>query len=344
MSPGEGARSVPILCSAHGFGHLARQLAVGEALRARGVEPVYYTAAPAEVVTSYLPGAAVVPWVVDVGIAQRDSLTEDPERTLVLLDERVGDARVDALASELAGARVAVVDIAPPALEACRRAGVPALAVGNFDWAWVYRHYPPLHAWSERFAGWQAAHPAVELWPGPGLHGFASVRRAGVLGRRRPAADLAALRARPDERLVLVSFGGFGLDAVERLLPRLDGVRWVLAPPMPALGRSDAAYVTDVPYPALVAGVDAVLTKPGYGIYTEAALAGARLVWVDRGAFPEAPWLEAAMRARGDRKARSADAEGFAHALLARLGDARPAPVADAAVEVVADAVEALAR
>src|SRR5205814_2055448 len=121
---------IAILCSAHGFGHLTRQLAVGEALLELGAEPVYFSAAPQELFDEYLPGVGRIPWAVDVGLAQRDSLTEDVGATLSLLEERCSERAVERLAGELrsVGFDRAVVDIAPAALEACRRAGVPALA------------------------------------------------------------------------------------------------------------------------------------------------------------------------------------------------------------------------
>ncbi|MCB9761517.1 MAG: hypothetical protein H6739_16860 [Alphaproteobacteria bacterium] len=316
-----------IVCSAHGFGHLTRQLAVAERLRALGVEPTIFTAAPRVVVEGTLPGARVVPWTADVGVAQADSVTEDVPRTRALLAERCADGRIDALARALSGFERVVVDTAPPALEAARRAGVEAVAVGNFDWAWIYGRYPALADWAERFAIWQAPHRAAQLWPGPGMRGFAEVRRFGLIGRRRPAVRLAP-------RAALVSFGGFGLADLDARLPRIDGLTWVLAPPMPPLERPDAVHAPpDVPYPALVAGADVVLTKPGYGIFAEAALAGTRLIWIPRGAFPEAPWLEEAMRARGDRQAKG----DLTAALQARLADPAPPPVE-------ADAVDALAR
>jgi L-arabinokinase len=48
-------------------------------------------------------------------------------------------------------------------------------------------------------------------------------------------------------------------------------------------------------YQDLVGGVDAVVTKPGYGIVTDAIGAGTRLVYTDRGDFPEYPILVAEM-------------------------------------------------
>lgn len=327
---------VAVVCSAHGFGHVGRQLAVGAALRARGVEPTFFSAAPPAVLQEDLPGVAHVPWAVDVGIAQRDSLSEDPDATLARLQERCGDAAIDDLADALAGFDRVVVDVAPAGLEAARRAGVPALAVGNFDWAWIYRHYPVLRGWADRFAAWQAPHVGLALDPGPGLHGFARVEPFGLLGRSRPPARLPGEGPR-----VLVCFGGFGLDDVDAMLPRSVGVTWVLAQPMPELDRPDCAYVRNVPFPALVAGADAVLTKPGYGIYAECALAGTPIAWVDRGAFPEAPFLEAAMRARGDAKVAGTDVGA---AVRGVLGRPRPPRVASEAAARLAARITSPAR
>jgi hypothetical protein len=48
-------------------------------------------------------------------------------------------------------------------------------------------------------------------------------------------------------------------------------------------------------YQDLVGAVDVVVTKPGYGIVTDAIGAGTRLVYTDRGDFPEYPILVAEM-------------------------------------------------
>ena len=111
---------VAIVVSAHGFGHLARQLAVGEALASSGARPVYFTAVPEPVVRADTRDAQVVPWMVDVGIVQRDSLTEDVPATVERLGARCADDRIDALAERLRGMDRVVVDVAPAALEDAR--------------------------------------------------------------------------------------------------------------------------------------------------------------------------------------------------------------------------------
>ena len=284
-----------IVCSAHGFGHLTRQLAVGEVLRQHGVEPTFFTAAPRPIVETSLPGAWVVPWVADVGIAQPDSVTEDLDETLRRLDRVCLEEAVDRLAEALGGFDRVVVDTAPAALEAARRAGVEALAVGNFEWAWLYEHYPRLRDWARRFRGWQGPHVGLELWPGPGLHHFQKIERYGLVARKREPHRLPP-------GAVLVSFGGFGLADLDRRLPRLEGVTWVLSPPMVRLERPDVLWVDDVAYPALVGGASLLLTKPGYGILAEALCAGTPIAWIDRGAFPEAASLVAVLEERGDRR------------------------------------------
>jgi hypothetical protein len=284
-----------IVCSAHGFGHLGRQLSLSDFWRSQRVDATFFTAVPSETVHSWQPTASVVRWTVDVGLSQPDSLQEDLEKTLILLEERCSDARIDALSKELRAFDRVLVDIAPAGLEAARRADRKALAVGNFDWAWIYRHYPQLHSWAERFSDWQAPHPALSLWPGPGLSGFLEVQEGGLLARRseNPWPGLPG-------RTVLVCFGGFGLKQIDTLLPVLPGVTWVLAPPMPRLHRPDCIFVDDLAFPALIAGADAVFTKPGYGILGECLRAGTPMVWAPRGAFPEAPSLVEILRSRGD--------------------------------------------
>ena len=321
---------IAVLCSAHGFGHVTRQLAVAEHLTALGAAPTFFTAAPASILRETLPELSIRPWVMDVGVVQPDGIHHDAAATLARLASVCSEAAIDALAEAVSGFDRAVVDVAPAGLEACRRAGVPALAVGNFDWAWIYRRYPALQGWADRFADWQAPHPAVALTPGPGLRGFASVETLGVVARRRPARRVVGSR----ERGVLVSFGGHAEMPLR--LPSIPGVRYILSAPMPRLERPDCVYVEDVAYPSLVAGADAVLSKPGYGILAEACLAGTPLVWVDRSGWPESPSLEAAMWARGDVKIEGPVARGLPRALRRVWGRGRPAVVPDFSARVLA--------
>ncbi len=321
-----------LVCSAHGYGHTTRQLVLGAALRDRGAVPTVFSAAPAGLVRERLPGAALRPWTVDVGIVQPDALREDPEATAAAFARTTTPAALDALAAALAGFDRVVVDTAPAALAACRRAGVPCAAVGNFDWAWIYDHYPGLAGPAAQLRRWQAPHVAASLWPGPGLRGFARVHPLGLLaptGRRVPLPRSGAHR-------VLVAFGGFGLDRLDALLPRLPGVDWVTAAHGPALDRPDVVAVPGVAFPDLVASVDLVLSKPGYGILGECLTAGTPALWLPRGAFPEAAALTAVLRDHGGATC-APTAAALREAVPDRLARPRPAPLPATAAAVLAD-------
>ncbi len=283
---------IAIVCSGHGYGHATRQLAVAAQLKARGAEPTVFSTMPPLLAARLVPGVSAAHLEADVGFVQADTTTEDVPATAARLEELCSEERITALSDRLAPFDLIVADVAAPVLEAARRVGLPAVAVGSFDWAWIYRHYEGLEHWEERFTAWQAPHPAISLWPGPGMFGFRSVATAGLVGLQDSPAPLP-------ERSVLVSFGRWGLDRLAEILPEIEGVTWITDDDT-ARSRSDGMWLPDATYPSLVAGSAVVLTKPGYGIVAESLLAGTRLAWIPRGRFPETPSLEAVLEARGD--------------------------------------------
>jgi L-arabinokinase len=118
-------------------------------------------------------------------------------------------------------------------------------------------------------------------------HGDAGRARAEVLGRLGLPAD------RP---VALVSFGGYG--ARDLPLDRLDCLdRWTVAftsapEERRTRGRlhviADAdVYEAGLRYEDLVRAVDAVVTKPGYGILSECIANRTALVYTSRGRFVE---------------------------------------------------------
>jgi len=117
-----------------------------------------------------------------------------------------------------------------------------------------------------------------------------------------------ALGLPPDDRLVLLSFGGFGLSNFDLgALARLPGWRVVSTGQVGARARGGGAtdeiieldehalYRAGMRYEDLVAACEAVATKPGYGIIAECAANGAGLLYTSRGHFAEYDVLVEAM-------------------------------------------------
>src|SRR5215471_14244220 len=136
--------SIAVYVSNHGFGHAVR---VGEVVaRLVRVSPtvrVHLRTVAPEWLFSSADGRVVIHRAAsDVGMVQPHGLAIDFEATLASLAdlERRFERRVAEEAAWLSEARVALVlgDIPPLAFAAADRAGVAAIALGNFDWEWVY--------------------------------------------------------------------------------------------------------------------------------------------------------------------------------------------------------------
>lgn len=304
--------------SGHGFGHATR---VGEVLRrvrerAPDLPLAVVTSGPEALYRRAVPGPLTFRAVeCDVGLAQRDALVIDEAGTAERWRafEAGQEERVAREASWMRehGVRVVLGDIPPLAFAAAAEAGVPSVALANFSWDWVYRHLshrqPALHEAADAAAAAYAhATLLLELPFAGDLSAFPRRERIPLVARmprrtRAQARNALGLEGRP---LVLVSFGGIGLPGFDpAVLAAMAGVTFVLSEDGPGerphnvrvfsaadLERAGLEYVD------LVVAADAVLTKPGYGIVSDAIAAGTRILYTDRGDFPEYPILAAGMQ------------------------------------------------
>ncbi len=290
----------------HGFGHATRLLEVLRAVRARSPAlPIAVVGAvPEWLVRRALPGEVAFRAVAcDVGLAQRDALVIDEAATAERCRafDATFDARVETEAAFLraCGARAVLGDVPPLAFAAAARAGVPGVALTNFSWDWIYRHlaarHPSLAASADLAArAYAEADLLLELPFAGDLSAFRRREPVGLVARRPRVGRAEARRrlgldARP---AVLVSFGGVGLPGLAReALAREAGLGFLL-PEDVEVGRLDALGLD---YPDVVGAADVVVTKPGYGIVSDAIGAGTRVVYTERGDFPEYPILVAGM-------------------------------------------------
>jgi hypothetical protein len=288
----------------HGFGHATRLCEVLAEVRALAPAlPITFVGTvPERLARRAVAGPLQLRAVaVDVGLVQRDALELDEAASALACrafdagwEDRLG-VEVDFLRG--CGARAVLGDIPALPFEAAARAGIPSLALGNFSWDWIYRHLsarqPSLSASAARAAAAYArAGRLLELPFAAGLEAFPVRERIGLVARR-PRLERGEARRRlglDGRPAVLVSFGGVGLPWPSRpALERDPSLRWLL-PDELSEARLDGLGLgwTDV-----VGAADVVLTKPGYGIVSDAIGAGTRLVYTERGDFPEYPVMVA---------------------------------------------------
>jgi L-arabinokinase len=310
---------IAVYVSGHGFGHSTRTAEVLRQVRERAPElPItVVTSAPSFLFRGVVPPPLNVrPVECDIGLVQRDALVIDEAGTAARWREFAAgwDELVDFEARWLdaARARLVLADIPPLAFAAAGEAGVPAVALGNFSWDWIYAHVgrrePDLmEAAAVAREAYGKAEVLLRLPFAGDLRAFRSVEDVPLVARRprRSREEARAALGWEDEPTVLLSFGGPGLPGIDLgAYGQLSEYRFVLTgasgegEPPPNLARLGAGELeaTGLEYIDLVGAADVVVTKPGYGIVTDCIGAGTRMVYTDRGDFPEYPILSREMK------------------------------------------------
>ena len=278
--------------SGHGFGHASRDIELINAIGRRRPDArfVVRTAALHRLFETVIPPLTLQHCDADTGVSQIDSLRLDEERTARQAAEfyRGFERRVEEEARGLRAVAADIVlgDVPPIAFAAAAKAGVPSVAIGNFTWDWIYGYYPSFDTIApDVIPIIQRAYTPVARALRLPLHGgfepiAAVTQDVPFIARRstRAPAETRRLLGVPDgNRLVLVSFGAYGVD-----LP-LDAVR--------RSGQLTIAMFDRAPhgltYPDVVAAADVVVSKPGYGIVSECVANDTPLLYTSRGRFIE---------------------------------------------------------
>jgi hypothetical protein len=300
--------------SGHGFGHASRDVEVINALAARTGQPVVIRSAvdPRLLARTINGPYTLLPGVCDTGIVQSSSVAHDDAATVdaALAFYASFDERVEAEVARLApvGPEVIVGDVPPLAFAVAARLGRPSVALANFTWDWIYEAHPGFlprgAAVIDTIRGaYRQATRALELPFSGGFDVFPASRvtRVPLIARqsKRSRAETRVHFGLPADRpAALLSFGGYGMPNLD--LARVDVARdWtvVTTDRVSGVGAAALGHVTVVTedafhggafrYEDLVAAVDVVLTKPGFGIVAECIAAGTPLVYTSRGTFRE---------------------------------------------------------
>lgn len=351
-----------VAISAHGFGHGAQTTAVLTALRAQRPQArlTLLTGLPREFLQGRIPGEfRLIDWRGDFGMRMDSALDVDRARSAADYAAFHADweSQVAATAQRLAavGADLLLANVPYLPLAAAARIGLPSAALCSLNWAGIYRSYfgarpeaPALLA--AMIAAYNSAEtflcPAPSM-PMPELRNVRPIGPLARLGRVRQAELRAQLGLGEGQRLVLVTPGGIPLRLpVERWTRQAD-VHWIV-PADWNVQREDVHSYESLgwPFTDVLASVDAVLGKLGYGLVAECACNGVPLLYVPRPDWPEEPFLADWLRTHGRCApvARAALLNGDLHDLLAAActQPAPPPPPASGAEQAAAWLAERL--
>lgn len=295
-----------VILSPHGYGHAAMTAPVVNALcRAHPqIRLSIRTTLPEWFLRSkYHTEFTIIPEACDFGFAMHNAFRVDVEASLAKYREfhrnwpdRVcaEQQRLTALAPDLVLSNVAYLPIA-----AARRAGIPAIGLCCLNWADLFSHFMGKQAGAAEIeqqiraayldcTAFICPQPTMPMaWLKPHIVG-----PLGIRGQDCREQILQRLSLAPDARLVLVSLGGIDTQLDVSRWPRIDNTHYLL-PSTAETTRPDCHPFDDlkIAFTDLIASCDAFITKPGYGAFSDAALNGTPVLYIERDDWPEQHYL-----------------------------------------------------
>ena len=262
----------------------------------------------------------------DFGMVMHDALRVDLIQSLQRYDalHRHWDDEVNRLAAHLCAQHVSAVLADAPylTLAAAQAAGIPAVAICSLNWADILERcvaqdpsaLQQANLSGARFqtilADMQAAYAsaAIMLQPEPAIKTtrFTTQTIEPVVQTPPPPARkhlISAIgqqihvdRLADEPLIVLTSMGGIALPLDPRQWPttcRTRPVIYIIAGHQtPACPHVVSIDIERHGFSHLLASCDAVLTKPGYGMFVESRACGKPMLYIDRDTWPESQCLE----------------------------------------------------
>ncbi len=294
--------------TAHGYGHGTRSCDIINAISKADpdVSIIVKTDLPPAFMHSRLSHAfQLVQGAFDVGLVQKDSIQIDLEASFTTVVEFYKQ-KENLIAQEAEfmrteGIDAIVTDIPAIPIIAAKRAGIPAIAVGNFGWDWIYADFiQNEQGWTAYADLFRKAYEQTDLllrlpFAEP-MAAFPTRIDIPLLAKPgKPNRKLIAQQMKSDthKKWVLLSFTTLDLDAqaLERIIALDDFVFFSVEP---LEWKGSGIHSIDratIPFADILASVDIVVTKPGFGIVSECIASNKPIVYADRENFLEYPVL-----------------------------------------------------
>jgi hypothetical protein len=297
--------------SSHGLGHLAQSAPVLNSLRRRlpNLRLTVASTVPAERLRARIEGEfRIEARPLDFGFEMEDAfrVSRDASANAYRAFHARWDDRLAETTSWLEHEQpdLVLANVAYLPLAAAARLGISAFGMSSLNWADLFAHVfagepwmPPLH--SQMLEAYRSATAFIKLTPGMPMPDLPNGRWAGPvarLGKKRRDELRVRCGAQTADRILLVAFGG-----IDARLPMED---WSFAPTqhwlVPRAWRIEHPSVSNIEsldwdFSDLIASADAVIGKPGYGTFVEAACNGTPMLYAARPGWPEQdaliPWL-----------------------------------------------------
>ncbi len=286
--------------SGHGYGHAAQVVPVLNALGdlVPGLTAILRTTVPA----SFFQDRLAIPWEHQSRATRhrlyprrtsQDRYRRDMGGTPTFPRNLEARLSHEIAAMQAASPALVIADTPYLAIEAGSCAQIPTVALASFTWDLVLKEYCHAsdHAQQQLIQrireSYAKADMALRITPAPTINAFSNVIDIGPIANPSPPEQnrlASALNLVPNEKTVLVGFGGIALTSLPfEQMEQLHHYRFLIDSPVPP-GYSRIHSIKTLPFSfkTLLASVDLIMTKPGYGTIVEAVALQQPVLYVRR--------------------------------------------------------------
>lgn len=305
-----------VAISAHGLGHLGQAAPVCNQLTSLrpDLSLTIWSALPSQVLRARIIGDFEhIAYPCDLGLIMHDAMRVDVAASWLAYAEREAHwpAHLETACKLLREATPDLVlsDVGDMPLAAAQKLGIPGLAMSSLNWADIARFYfealPESTPVLKRITSiYDKATAALRLTPGMPMRGLTEHILPPVGAHSTHARPMleALLASHIDPSLmgrprILIGMGGIQTQLTYEEWPAQSALILLVANQthLPAEGHAAQGIVnadtlcdaTGLVFTDLLGCCDAVICKPGYGTFVEAALADIPVLYVERDDWPE---------------------------------------------------------
>lgn len=293
--------------SSHGYGHVSQTSAVVNELAefVPDLRVTVRTAAPLHFLQSrFHCEFRHIPQAFDFGMKMANAVDVQPGESAAAYREFHADwpekVEREAQAMRQLKPDLLLANIPYLSLAAARQAGVRAVGMCCLNWADIYQHYclddphfQSVHG--QMLEAYRSAEYFLKIEPAMAMPDLSNVLNIAPIARvgRALRCHIAANSSQIEgEKLVMIAMGGMEFRLPIENWPHIHGIRWIV-PQAWNIRRDDVTTFESLKlgFSDALASCDAVITKPGYGMFTEAAAACVPVMYLTRHDWPEEPFL-----------------------------------------------------
>jgi hypothetical protein len=174
-------------------------------------------------------------------------------------------------------------------LAGANMAGIPAISICSLNWADLFVHFFSKEIWAaeihqQMLEAYHHARPFIRISPGMPMPSLSQIETVGPIAKLGQKHDLGM----GSVKTVLVALGGISHHLPINHWPRLPGTRWLVTRDWEVTHPDAVDFESfGLSFTDLLCSVDAIVTKPGYGTFTEAACNGTPVIYQRRKDWPE---------------------------------------------------------